>query len=448
MAGFSKWVKNCFDNLVDPDKEIEVSELTQLLHQGIATHKMSFVLEDFLKDRPYKQHHLEQAKANVYQTILLRAWKDGRVEQSERATLAWVGTCLKLSQATLRSINVALARPQFATTLAQAMDDGVVTAAEAQVLSGIAAAAGSSLNEFIKEFFRTEGELFLSGIFVAALEQNIPAVVALQRIVVTAGRLGLSRDDVMKSIQPQAVRHIEHVFADAKADGVLSPQEIATLQGLLNTFDVPHHTRNYVQAEMQELRILTDAKNGKLPTLPTPAGLSVRAGELVHFHGRATWESVKLLKSGPSRVAHDGDLTITDSRLVFSSLTRSESFSFARIVAYDTSRDVIVLQVKGKPTQRFVCGGRRRIPSAILVTALAMANQILRNQDESRRSRHIPRDVRQRVWQKYSGQCSECSDTSYLEFDHIVPVAKGGSNSEGNVQLLCRNCNLKKSDMI
>jgi 5-methylcytosine-specific restriction endonuclease McrA len=35
-----------------------------------------------------------------------------------------------------------------------------------------------------------------------------------------------------------------------------------------------------------------------------------------------------------------------------------------------------------------------------------------------------------------------------LEFDHIIPVAKGGSNAETNVQLLCRRCNGKKSDMI
>jgi 5-methylcytosine-specific restriction endonuclease McrA len=77
-----------------------------------------------------------------------------------------------------------------------------------------------------------------------------------------------------------------------------------------------------------------------------------------------------------------------------------------------------------------------------------MTNQTLINQDESRRSQHISRDVRQRVWQRYSGQCAECNATSYLEFDHIIPVAKGGSNEDANVQLLCRGCNSKKSDMI
>jgi 5-methylcytosine-specific restriction endonuclease McrA len=35
-----------------------------------------------------------------------------------------------------------------------------------------------------------------------------------------------------------------------------------------------------------------------------------------------------------------------------------------------------------------------------------------------------------------------------LEFDHIIPHAKGGANTEGNVRLLCRRCNNEKGDRI
>ncbi|MFN9970152.1 MAG: HNH endonuclease, partial [Phycisphaerae bacterium] len=59
-----------------------------------------------------------------------------------------------------------------------------------------------------------------------------------------------------------------------------------------------------------------------------------------------------------------------------------------------------------------------------------------------------PRDVRQRVWTRYGGRCAECNANDYLEYDHIIPVSKGGSNNDANVQLLCRRCNLKKSDHI
>jgi len=77
-----------------------------------------------------------------------------------------------------------------------------------------------------------------------------------------------------------------------------------------------------------------------------------------------------------------------------------------------------------------------------------MANQTKVASTTDAQSRHIPRDVRQRVWQRDGGRCVECGASDYLEFDYIIPFGKGGSNSDANIQLLCRRCNLKKSDHI
>jgi len=68
---------------------------------------------------------------------------------------------------------------------------------------------------------------------------------------------------------------------------------------------------------------------------------------------------------------------------------------------------------------------------------------------ESQQSREpIPEEVRFAVWRRDSGKCVKCGSNENLEFDHIIPVSKGGSNTERNIQLLCEKCNREKSDKI
>ncbi|MGA3372224.1 MAG: CarD family transcriptional regulator [Terracidiphilus sp.] len=56
----------------------------------------------------------------------------------------------------------------------------------------------------------------------------------------------------------------------------------------------------------------------------------------------------------------------------------------------------------------------------------------------------IPEEVRLFVWRRDKGQCVRCGSRERLEFDHIIPVAAGGSSTERNVQLLCESCNRSK----
>ena len=60
----------------------------------------------------------------------------------------------------------------------------------------------------------------------------------------------------------------------------------------------------------------------------------------------------------------------------------------------------------------------------------------------------VPQHVKTAVWQRDGGRCRECGAASYLEFDHVIPRSRGGATSVGNLQLLCRRCNLKKGDRL
>lgn len=56
----------------------------------------------------------------------------------------------------------------------------------------------------------------------------------------------------------------------------------------------------------------------------------------------------------------------------------------------------------------------------------------------------IPEQVRIEVWRRDGGKCAKCGSREYLEYDHIVPISKGGSNTARNIELLCEKCNRSK----
>ena len=60
----------------------------------------------------------------------------------------------------------------------------------------------------------------------------------------------------------------------------------------------------------------------------------------------------------------------------------------------------------------------------------------------------IPKDVKIAVWKRDKECCVCCGSRNNLEFDHIIPVSRGGSNTIKNIQILCRECNRRKSNKI
>lgn len=54
---------------------------------------------------------------------------------------------------------------------------------------------------------------------------------------------------------------------------------------------------------------------------------------------------------------------------------------------------------------------------------------------------------RRKILERYQYRCVFCGDYRNLHIDHVVPLSKGGTNDESNLQVLCRTCNLKKSNI-
>lgn len=60
----------------------------------------------------------------------------------------------------------------------------------------------------------------------------------------------------------------------------------------------------------------------------------------------------------------------------------------------------------------------------------------------------IPDLIRQEVWVRDAGMCVDCGSRESLQFDHIIPISRGGATSTENVELRCASCNVLKADLI
>jgi len=69
-------------------------------------------------------------------------------------------------------------------------------------------------------------------------------------------------------------------------------------------------------------------------------------------------------------------------------------------------------------------------------------------EQDQKPDRYISKEVKLYVWQRDQGKCCGCGNKEKLEYDHIIPASKGGSNTERNIQLLCEKCNRSKSSKI
>lgn len=68
--------------------------------------------------------------------------------------------------------------------------------------------------------------------------------------------------------------------------------------------------------------------------------------------------------------------------------------------------------------------------------------------DEEHKRPYIPQDVVGLVYMRYDGKCCKCGSSKDLQLDHIIPFSKGGSSEVDNLQLLCKDCNIRKGNNI
>ena len=76
----------------------------------------------------------------------------------------------------------------------------------------------------------------------------------------------------------------------------------------------------------------------------------------------------------------------------------------------------------------------QKITAEIALEALKLleSNEQLEAAKQARQG--IPSGVRREVWRRDEGKCKKCGSRKNLEYDHIIPVAEGGSNTARNIE--------------
>jgi 5-methylcytosine-specific restriction endonuclease McrA len=80
---------------------------------------------------------------------------------------------------------------------------------------------------------------------------------------------------------------------------------------------------------------------------------------------------------------------------------------------------------------------------------LQTAHSLMRAEEAGKPTRvPIPTELRRAVFERDGGRCVECDSNFDLQYDHVLPVALGGATTIENLQLLCADCNRRKSDSL
>jgi len=306
-------------------------------------------------------------------------------------------------------------------------------------------AAAFGLNKFKKRGEHAKAEKAVAESLRKHLQCGSLSQTSLDELQRQAGTVGCEIKEMSKGLSAEVTAFLNKELARIGSSGVCGDQESQVLHSYLKCLSVDPGTAGHVKTRLDAMREIEKIRSGQAKPILVANGFVVRNSEVVWHQCSAAL--VARNRSGDEQLPQ-GTLCVTSMRLVFMSRTCPTEIELSHINAVEVDGDHIFLtgRTQGKSAEFAV--------SAADLTSEHIRQVVRvyhRNVDvgfEKGNSRHISQSVKTAVWQRDGGKCVQCGATDYLEFDHIIPVAKGGANTVQNIQLLCRRCNGAKSDKI
>lgn len=265
--------------------------------------------------------------------------------------------------------------------------------------------------------------------------------------------------EALEFIRADALNLLDRTLNAIISQGPLTDQAESYIRQLQIMLAIPDIAAHHFLRRISILNIY----RGKFPIIPQRQLQDIRLESdetcylltLAQYH-KVNTSSTKLVS---------GRLIATNKKLRFLSATGGTEFAWNSVMGIKRQVMTVRKQVGGSAGQvpvptsgiylelnkktgnGFYSVSDPEMVEAIIDTLVRMAKRQIVKTDADN-SRHIPQEVRIAVWQRDQGRCVQCGANDYLEYDHIIPYSKGGASTVNNVQLLCRRCNLVKSDRI
>ncbi|MGQ4617381.1 TerD family protein [Nocardia sp. R7R-8] len=254
-----------------------------------------------------------------------------------------------------------------------------------------------------------------------------------QRIDAEAGRAAL-RD--------AALSYVERLVTFAFADGEVRHAELELFEHAVTELALGGPLIEDLRRRMHRGNTLYRLRTGDLPIVRTP-GLHLDSEEKVHLDLPAT--HVRQLARGPKLT--EGRLIGSNKKLRFVGADTGIEMPWSRVVSVRAEQGTVVVAATSARGGATFAVDDPDYVSAALEGALRVAKRLVLTPGQ-RDTRSIPQEVKAEVWLRDGGRCVECGDGHYLEFDHIIPLSRGGATSAANLQILCRACNRAKGARI
>lgn len=254
-----------------------------------------------------------------------------------------------------------------------------------------------------------------------------------QRIEECAGR---------DALYDAGLSYVERLVTFTFADGEVEHDELAAFEHAVTELALAGPLIEDLRRRMHRGRTLSRLRAGDLPVMRTP-GLHLDPEEKVHLDLPAV--HVRQLARGPRLT--EGRMIVSNKKLRFVGDGTGTELLWSRVVSVHTEQNAVVLAATSSRGGATFTVSDPDYVAAALEGALRVAKRLILTPGQ-RDTRSISQEVKAEVWQRDGGKCVECGDTHYLEFDHIIPLSRGGATSPTNLQILCRACNRAKGARI